>query len=247
MTISIRDRRQENPDHVVASLDFKKAFCSTQRDHCLTVLRKLCPRQPQWLDVVSNLLARPTVINNPTAQNMGWPPPGGPMGTLIFSVVMTETVNNALHQLTSEVQALSYVDDAVLIGPAGAVNNAISRLTLGDSSGNGQPSSASHPCWCRQWQNSPQQAVAMPMDDPHHPWSCQATLAHKACKLWQSFFQKEGQVAWNPSVVSRWNFLRFCSEIWRGFGRNFAGIFRTRTIKAQTLREISEHFSQEKS
>ena len=41
---------------------------------------------------------------------------------------MTETVNTALQQLTSEVQALSYVDDAVLIGPADAVNNALARL-----------------------------------------------------------------------------------------------------------------------
>ena len=42
--------------------------------------------------------------------------------------VMTETVNTALQQLTSEVQALSYVDDALLIGPANAVNNALAQL-----------------------------------------------------------------------------------------------------------------------
>ena len=75
MTMSIRARLQENPpDHVMASLDFKNAFCSIQRDHCLTVLRQLCPHQPQWLDVVSNLLATPTVINNP---HVGRPPPAG--------------------------------------------------------------------------------------------------------------------------------------------------------------------------
>ena len=49
---------------------------------------------------------------------MGRPPPGGPH----------ERVNTALRQLTSEVQALSYVDDTVLIGPADALNNALAEL-----------------------------------------------------------------------------------------------------------------------
>ena len=54
-------------------------------------------------------------------------PQGDPMSALIFSTVMTETVNTALKQLTSEVQALSYVDDTVLIGPADALNNALAQ------------------------------------------------------------------------------------------------------------------------
>ena len=120
MTMSIRARLQGNPDHVVASLDFKNAFCSIHRDHCLTVLHKLCPHWPQWLDVVSNLLARPTVINKSTAEKPSATrdelPQGDPLSTLLFSVVMTETVNEAIKQLTSEVQALSYADDAALIG-----------------------------------------------------------------------------------------------------------------------------------
>ena len=41
---------------------------------------------------------------------------------------MTETVNTALQQLISEVQALSYVDDTVLIGPADALSNALAQL-----------------------------------------------------------------------------------------------------------------------
>ena len=66
MTMSIRARLQENPDyHVVASLDFKNAFCTIKRDHCLTVLRKLCPHRPQWLDVAENLLSRATVVSYP--------------------------------------------------------------------------------------------------------------------------------------------------------------------------------------
>ena len=47
---------------------------------------------------------------------------------LIFSTVMTETVNTALQQLTSLRPCLSYVDDTVLIGPADAVNNALAQL-----------------------------------------------------------------------------------------------------------------------
>ena len=43
------------------------------------------------------------------SQRKGAPPQGDPMSTLIFSTVMTETVNTALQQLTSKVQALSYV------------------------------------------------------------------------------------------------------------------------------------------
>ena len=50
------------------------------------------------------------------------------MSALIFSTVMTETVNTALQQLISEVQALSYVDDTVLIGPADALSNALAQL-----------------------------------------------------------------------------------------------------------------------
>ena len=41
---------------------------------------------------------------------------------------MTKMVNAALQQLTSEVHALYYVDDTVLIGPAEAVNNALAQL-----------------------------------------------------------------------------------------------------------------------
>ena len=41
---------------------------------------------------------------------------------------MTETVNEALCQITSEAQALSYVDDTVLIAPADAVNSALLQL-----------------------------------------------------------------------------------------------------------------------
>ena len=37
MTMSIRARLQENPDHVIASLDFKNAICSIQGDHCPTL------------------------------------------------------------------------------------------------------------------------------------------------------------------------------------------------------------------
>ena len=132
MTMAIRARLQENPDHVVASLDFKNAFCTIKRDHCLTVLRKLCPHNPLWLDVAENLLGRGTVVSYPAAErpNRTWDglPQGDPMSALIFSTVMTETVNTALRQTASEVQALSYVDDTVLIGPADDVNNALSQL-----------------------------------------------------------------------------------------------------------------------
>ena len=65
MTMSIRARLQENPDYVLTSLDFKNAFCTIKRDHCLTVLRKLCPHQPQWLDVAENMLSRATVVSYP--------------------------------------------------------------------------------------------------------------------------------------------------------------------------------------
>ena len=50
------------------------------------------------------------------------------LGSLLLSTVMTEIVNGALRRITSEVQALSYVDDTVLIGPADAVNNALQQL-----------------------------------------------------------------------------------------------------------------------
>ena len=81
ITMSIRAKLQENPDHVVASLDFKNAFCSLKREHCLVVLQKLCPHNPAWLDVVANPLALPQ---------------SGPLSTILFSTVMTETVNIAI-------------------------------------------------------------------------------------------------------------------------------------------------------
>ena len=105
--------------------DFKNAFCAIKRDHCLTVLRKLCPHRPQWLDVAENLLSRATVVSYPAIHkpNRTWDrlPQGDPMSALIFSTVMTETVNTAVKQLTSEEQALSYVDDTVL-------SNALAQL-----------------------------------------------------------------------------------------------------------------------
>ena len=103
----------------------------SQRDHCLAVLHKLGPHHPAWLDVVANLLARPTVINSPTADKPSatWDVlPRHPLSTPVFSTVTTDTVKSALRQLTSEVQALSYVDDIVHIGPADLANNALQPL-----------------------------------------------------------------------------------------------------------------------
>ena len=89
MTLSIRARLSTNPTHVVASLDFKNAFGTLKRSTCMETLRKLCPQCPAWLDVVNVLLARPTVINNPTADKPSktWDglPQGDPLSTLLFS------------------------------------------------------------------------------------------------------------------------------------------------------------------
>ena len=97
--------------------------------HSLAVLHQLCPHHPAWLEVVSNLLARPMVINNPTGADKPsatWD--GFPQGDE-HPVVFHDHDRNCqwwqLRQLTSEVRTLSYVDDTVLIGAADAVNNAL--------------------------------------------------------------------------------------------------------------------------
>ena len=109
MTLTIRARLAANPTHVVASLDFKNAFGTLQRSTCMDTLRKLCPQCPAWLDVVNVLLARPTIINNPTADKpcKTWDglPQGDPLSTLLFSTVMSEVVSQAVRTITSEVQA----------------------------------------------------------------------------------------------------------------------------------------------
>ena len=96
-SLSIRARLAAHPDHVVASLDFKNAFGTLQRSTCMDTLRRLCPHCPAWLDVVNIILARPTVINNPTADKPSktWDglPQGDPLSTLLFSTVMSELVS----------------------------------------------------------------------------------------------------------------------------------------------------------
>ena len=132
MTLSIRARLAANPEHVIASLDFKNAFGTLQRSTCLDTLRKLCPHNPAWLDVVNVLLARPTVINNPTAEkpSQTWDglPQGDPLSTLLFSTVMSDVVLQAVKSITSEVHVASYVDDTILIGPAEEVALTLQRL-----------------------------------------------------------------------------------------------------------------------
>ena len=94
--------------------------------HAWTLCAKLCPHCPAWLDVVNVLLARPTVINNPTADKPSktWDglPQGDPLSTLLFSTVMSDVVSQAVRTITSEVQVVSYVDDTILIGPAEEVD-----------------------------------------------------------------------------------------------------------------------------
>ena len=131
--MSIRARLQENPDY--ASLDFKNAFCTIKRDHCLTGPPQTLPapatvvrrgREPPEPSHGGKLPRLPSTTQ--TQPYLGRPPLGDPMSALIFSTAMTETVNTALKELTSEVQALSYVDDTVLIGPADALSNALAQL-----------------------------------------------------------------------------------------------------------------------
>ena len=132
MTLTIRARLAANPTHVVASLDFKNAFGTLQRSTCMDTLRKLCPQCPAWLDVVNVLLARPTIINNPTADKpcKTWDglPQGDPLSTLLFSTVMSEVVSQAVRTITSEVQVVSYVDDTILTGPAEEVTQVLQQL-----------------------------------------------------------------------------------------------------------------------
>ena len=132
MTLTIRARLAANPTHVVASLDFKNAFGTLQRSTCMDTLRKLCPQCPAWLDVVNVLLARPTIINNPTADKpcKTWDglPQGDLLSTLLFSAVMSEAVSQAVRTITSEVQAVSYVDDTILTGPAEEVTQVLQQL-----------------------------------------------------------------------------------------------------------------------
>ena len=132
MTLSIRARLADNPDHVVASLDFKNAFGTLQRTTCLNTLRRLCPHCPAWLDVVNVILARPTVIGNPTADTASrtWDglPQGDPLSTLLFSTVMSEVVSQAVRDITSEVHVVSYVDDTILTGPADEITKVLQQL-----------------------------------------------------------------------------------------------------------------------
>ena len=98
----------------------------------MNTLRKLCPHCPAWLDVVNVTLARPTVINNPTADKPSktWDglPQGDPLSTLLFSTVMSEVVSQAVRVITSEVHVVSYVDDAILTGPAVEIAKVLQQL-----------------------------------------------------------------------------------------------------------------------
>ena len=80
MTLAIRAKLADHPDDIVASLDFKNAVGTLKRDTCMGVLQRLCFHNPAWLDVVGVLLARPTVIANPTADKPSATCDGLPQG-----------------------------------------------------------------------------------------------------------------------------------------------------------------------
>ena len=57
-------------------------------------------------------------IPQPSGYDVRWTPPEGPLSTLVFSLTMTEVIQKAVRETTSEVQTLSYIDDTLLVGPA---------------------------------------------------------------------------------------------------------------------------------
>ena len=132
MTTAIKAHLEQNPDHVVACLDFKNAFGTIDRPTCIKALRELCPHQPAWLDAVHVLLSWPALVVNPAENHLAKTydglPQGDPLSTLIFSLSMTEILHKAVRQTTSEVTILSYIDDTTLLGPADEVSQTIQAL-----------------------------------------------------------------------------------------------------------------------
>ena len=47
---------------------------------------------------------------------------------MVFSLTMTEVIQKAVRETTSEVKTLSYIDDTVLIGPADDIAEIIQTL-----------------------------------------------------------------------------------------------------------------------
>ena len=72
---------EQNPDHVVACLDFKNAFGTIDRPTCIKALRELCPHQPAWLDAVHVLLSWPALVVNPAENHLARTYDGLPQGT----------------------------------------------------------------------------------------------------------------------------------------------------------------------
>ena len=122
MTTALKAHLTRHPTHVVACLDFKNAFGSTDRTTCIKVLRELCPQNPAWLDTVNVLLSEPVLVVNPARNHLAMTYDGlrrgDPLSTLVFSLFMTEVLHKAVKTTTSEVMTLSYIDDTVLVGPA---------------------------------------------------------------------------------------------------------------------------------
>ena len=132
MTTALKAHLSAHPDHVVACLDFKNAFGTIDRTTCIQVLRELCPHHPAWLDAVNVLLSEPALVVNPERNHLAMTydglPQGDPLSTLVFSLSMTEVLHKAVRKTTSEVTALSYIDDTVLVGPADDVAQILQDL-----------------------------------------------------------------------------------------------------------------------
>ena len=132
MTTALKAHLSRHPSHVVACLDFKNAFGTIDRTTCIKVLRELCPQHPAWLDAVNVLLSEPVLVVNPARNHLAMTydglPQGDPLSTLVFSLSMTEVLHKAIKKTKFEVNTLSYIDDAVLVGPADDVAQILQDL-----------------------------------------------------------------------------------------------------------------------
>ena len=127
MTLSIQTRLAANLSTWLPILTLKMPW-TLQRSACMDTLRKFYPHHPAWLDVVGVILARSTVMGNPTADKPSrtWDgfPQEDPLSTLLFSRSWVSHVRS----ITSEVHVASFADDTILAGPAGEITKALQQL-----------------------------------------------------------------------------------------------------------------------
>ena len=128
----VRSHLHTNPTHVAAQLDFQNAFGTMHRKAFTEQLEKHISPQEPWFLATKNLWSRnvaiPHAFEEDIFETSDGVPQGDPLSRLAFATAMSLLMMDIIRSKAPNVSMVAYVDDTVLLGPAGDVTQAITEI-----------------------------------------------------------------------------------------------------------------------